>query len=191
MLVRALNPSVPNGTALSPTYSRRGLGHQPFGDSRYPARFARAVAASCIGRRFASRTVQERPSENPSGRCPNPRRCPTGVRDITFQPGLGSARRGLGGEALFRSAAFEQALPKAAPLVLDQRCWDEVNHASSRFPRRPFALARKPKRAKASAEVRRPRLARTGIDDSLPWLSGCGHGSRESRSAGMALRLKG
>ncbi len=33
---------------------RRGLGHHPFGDSRYPARFARAVAASCIRSWFAS-----------------------------------------------------------------------------------------------------------------------------------------
>ena len=75
------------------TYPRRGLGHQPLGDSRYPARFARAVAASCIGRRFASRTVQEVPSENPSRRCPNPRRCAAGAEWAIFRPGPGSAGR--------------------------------------------------------------------------------------------------
>ena len=65
--------------SLNSTYPRRGLGHHPFGDSRYPARFARAVAASCSRRRFASRTIQDAISENPSGRCPNPRRCVFGT----------------------------------------------------------------------------------------------------------------
>ena len=43
--------------AHEPARPRRGLGHHPFGDSRYPARFTRAIAASCIRR------------------CPNPCRC--------------------------------------------------------------------------------------------------------------------
>ncbi len=92
-----------------------------------------------------------------------------------------SARRGLGGEALFRSAASEQAPSRRRPgyLIEDAGMRRTMRQAVS--SRRPFALARKPNQAKASAEVRRPRLAWTDglaveafVFDFAGTVGGCG-----------------
>ena len=121
--------------------------------------------ASCFGRRFASRIEQEGFSENPSGRCPNPRRCPTRVEAIVFRLGPGSAGRGLRGEEPFRSAASEQAPSRRRPRYLINGAGMRRTMRQAVYPRRPFALARKPKRAKAATScvgpARRGRVRKT------------------------------